>query len=96
MHTYKFKTNDKTLTTFSPISDQHLHLHTSPALPTPPAQSAIFKVKARATRHFKGPWWRPQAGVLGLGFAEARAETWKIGPWAGGQCRLAKRPKAKK
>ena len=86
IHTYKFETNDKT--DWPPLVRQSPTItytfHTSAALPTPPAQGTIFKVKAQATRHFKGPGWRPQAVVLGLWFAEAWAETWKIGPWAGG------------
>ena len=76
---FKLESNDKTLTTFSPAADT-------------PGPGHNFQSPSRATRHFGGPGWRPQAVVLGLRFAEARRdlENWAMG-WG---CRLT-RKKAK-
>ena len=85
IHTYKFETNDKTLTTFSSISD---HTYTSTPLQTPtrhPRPRAQFpKSKPRPVGITEGPGWRPQAVGLGRRSADSWAETWEIGPWGVG------------
>jgi hypothetical protein len=97
MHTFKFETNDKTLTTSSPISDQHRSCRNITPLTAAdtPGPGHNFQSQSPGHEAFGGPRAEAAGRKRGLRLPRPGRRLGNIGPWAGGVGLRAKNPKNK-